>query len=69
MILHQVSPFKWRPKKVIKPLLTTEFNFQKTPVFEIKEITPPSTIINLFCFDNFGSISGNDLYLLLVLIN
>ena len=62
MILDQSSPFKWRPKTVIKPPIETQFTFQERPVVKIKEITPPSNLINLFCFDNSGSISGNTLY-------
>lgn len=45
MILDQSSPFKWRPKTVIKPPIDTQFTFQERPVVKIKEIIPPSLII------------------------
>ena len=57
LILDKESPFEWRPKVVHKPnKLITSFNFLQIPKIELKEVTPSTSLINLFCFDNSGSI-------------
>ena len=58
LILDKESPFEWRPKVVQKPNKpNTSFKFLKIPILELKEVIP-SSLINLFCFDNSGSITN-----------
>lgn len=60
LILDKESPFEWRPKAVEKPNKPiTSFRYLTIPKKkEIIEIMPPSSLINLFCFDNSGSITN-----------
>jgi len=59
LILDKESPFEWRPKAVSKlSQKITSFKYLSIPNIEIKEITPPSFLINLFCFDNSGSVES-----------
>ena len=58
LILDKESPFEWRPKVVQKPnKRNTSFKFLPIPKLELKEVIP-SSLINLFCFDNSGSITS-----------
>jgi len=64
LILDKESPFEWRPKVVHKPNKPiTSYKFSEIPKLVIERVKPSSSLINLFCFDNSGSISGiSDIY-------
>ena len=63
MILDKASPFTWRPNTVKKEQnTTTKFQFLEFLFVEPEKLIPPPQLMNLFCFDNSGSINNNELY-------